>query len=178
VGSPACADDVALLAGSHQELQTQLLVTENFASKGRYKINPTKSNLLIFNSRHTTDQWNDSIRTSIFSQPIKVVENTVHLGVHRYARPHDQSSDAIRKGRDTCYSLMGSGLHGVNGVKPTVSLHIWDTFVKPRMLFGLETISLSAQDHKKFSSYQIKLLKQLRSSLYLIERQTWQHMLF
>jgi hypothetical protein len=97
VGSPACADDVALLAGNHQELQTQLLVAENFASKDRYKINPTKSDLLIFNSRYTTDQWNDSIQTSIFSQPIKVVENTVHLGVLRYAKPHDYSSDAYVK---------------------------------------------------------------------------------
>jgi hypothetical protein len=87
VGSPACADDVALLAGNHQELHTQLLVAENFASKDWYTINPTKSDLLIFNSRHTTDEWNDSVWTSIFSQPIKVVENTVHLGVHRRQKP-------------------------------------------------------------------------------------------
>ena len=36
------------------------------------------------------------------------------------------------------YSLMGAGLHGINGINPLIAWKLWRTFVVPRMLYGIE----------------------------------------
>ncbi len=58
---------------------------------------------------------------------------------------------------------MGAGLHGVNGVSPVVSLHMWETFSRSRMLFGLETIHLKCKEVKLLTVYHKKFLKQIQS---------------
>ncbi len=58
---------------------------------------------------------------------------------------------------------MGVGLHGVNGISPVVSLRMWETFARPRMLFGVETIHLNCKELKILSDYHKKFLKQIQS---------------
>ena len=54
---------------------------------------------------------------------------------------------------------MGAGFHGINGIKPTVSLQLWEIYVKPRLLYGLECLTLRKQDYQKLVQYQRKVLK-------------------
>jgi hypothetical protein len=162
VGSPACADDVALLARSVKELQQQTRAAEQHASKDRYNINESKSDILVFNSKTTPDDWNSIHDVRLFNHPVRAAEAAVHLGVDRRTSSKVSISKNIQKGRATTYSLMGADMHGINGIKPTVSLQMWEIFAKPRMLFGLETITLSTEDFKKLESYQTKLVKQLQ----------------
>ena len=45
-------------------------------------------------------------------------------------------------GRKTAFSLMGVGFHSVNGLKACHNDHMWSTFVVPRVVYRLETLSV------------------------------------
>ena len=45
------------------------------------------------------------------------------------------------------------------GINPTVGLQLWEVYVKPRLLYGLECLMLRKQDHQKLNQYQRKVLK-------------------
>ena len=48
---------------------------------------------------------------------------------------------------------MGAGFHGLNGVGPEVSRHIWSIYVRPRLTYGLEALILSPVDIKSLEEY-------------------------
>ena len=62
---------------------------------------------------------------------------------------------------------MGAGLHGLNGVNLEVSISMWQTYVRPRLMYGLESVYLSKSDISKLELYQRKVLRQI---LHLPER--------
>ena len=47
------------------------------------------------------------------------------------------------------YSLMGAGLHGINGINPLIAWKLWRTFVVPRMLYEIETLKITTTDMGK-----------------------------
>ena len=51
--------------------------------------------------------------------------------------------DRVSSGRKTFYSLMGSGLHGLNGLPVKTSLRIYNSYVIPRCLYGLESVKIT-----------------------------------
>lgn len=55
---------------------------------------------------------------------------------------------------------MGAGLHWVNGINPTVSLHLIRTYWVPRLLYGLEATQVLQKDISDISLYYKWLLKQ------------------
>jgi hypothetical protein len=57
---------------------------------------------------------------------------------------------------------MGAGLHGLNGVNPKVSIHLLQTYVTPRLLYGLEILSLTLGDIRNPELYFKKLQKQIQ----------------
>ena len=46
----------------------------------------------------------------------------------------------IKKARRTMYNLMSSGLHGENGLDTETSLHIYQIYVLPVLLYGIEVV--------------------------------------
>ena len=70
--------------------------------------------------------------------------------------------EMIQSARKTAYALMGAGLHGLNGVNPEVSLSLWKTYIRPRLLYGLESIKLSKSDLLKLEKYQRDFLRQIQ----------------
>ena len=63
--------------------------------------------------------------------------------------------------RCTVYDLMGAGFHGLNGVNPEVSISMWQTYVRPRLMYGLLSVYLSKGDISKLELYQRKVLRQI-----------------
>ncbi|KAK3098774.1 hypothetical protein FSP39_022998 [Pinctada imbricata] len=53
------------------------------------------------------------------------------------------------------------GFHGYNGVNPKVSIKMWAMYVKPRMLYGLESQILKRKDIDAINHYHKKVIKQL-----------------
>ena len=88
---------------------------------------------------------------SLSSGQIPVQEDLTHIGIQR-ANHHTAGSldptvlARLCTARKTIYALMGAGLHGLNGLPPLVSMHIYNIYVIPRLVYGLEVIKLSKLD--------------------------------
>jgi hypothetical protein len=158
VGSPACADDVALLARSVKELQQQTRAAERQASMDRYNINASKSDILVFNSKTTPDDWNSILDVSLFNHHVRAAEAAVHLGVDRRTSSKVRILKNIQKGRATTYSLMGAGMHGINCIKPTVSLQMWIFSPSPGFCSALKPLPSQLQISRNWSPIKQNLL--------------------
>ena len=166
MGTPTCADDICLLSHSEYEIQCLLNLCKHYADTERYKIHPQKSVLSCYN---IDKEWlaflkeNGNIRLG--DESLQIVEKFTHLGIDRYTC-HDASTkliqDRIHLGRKTSYAMMGAGLYGVNGLPPLVSVNLYQTFVIPRMISGLETVTLKKSDMVKLEIYHKTTLKRLQ----------------
>ena len=58
---------------------------------------------------------------------------------------------------------MGAGLHGINGLIPTTSLHIFSTFVLPRITYSLESLNLTPADIRILETAHKTFLRQIQS---------------
>ena len=79
-----------------------------------------------------------------------------HLGIDRHAgssTSDDFIEARISLARRTAYSLMGTGFHGVNGVSPQYSIPVYMTYVLPRMLYGLDAITLKEKHVKSLEQF-------------------------
>ena len=68
------------------------------------------------------------------------VDKTMHVGICRSADSDENDVTENIKNRRTMYSLMSAGLHGENGLDPETSLHLYQTYVLPVLLYGMEVI--------------------------------------
>ncbi len=156
--APTCADDISLLANSKDQLQILINTVENYSKQENYKLQPAKC--AIF-----TDEKPDSF--IINDNPVPQPETTVHLGIthHRNSKKtiatHIQAN--IEKARRTMYSLMGAGLHGMNGLNPASCLHILNVYVLPILLYGLEILLPSRTELMPLETFYRKTLKQILS---------------
>ena len=75
--------------------------------------------------------------------------------------------DRIKTARNTVYALMDAGIHGLSGVSPEISVCIWETYIRSRLLYGLESINLTKSDIPKLELYQKSILRYI---LHLPER--------
>ena len=63
------------------------------------------------------------------------------MGIKRSAIFNEATAEEnIKKARKMLYSLMGSGLHGYNGLDPETAVHIYQTYVLPTLVYGLKVI--------------------------------------
>jgi hypothetical protein len=58
--------------------------------------------------------------------------------------------------------MMGSGFHGYNGIHLEATLKMWNMYILPRMLYGLEALLLRAADIERLETYQRSILRQLQ----------------
>ena len=63
------------------------------------------------------------------------------MGIKRSAVSNEPTvEENIKKARKTMYSLMGPGLHGHNGLDPETAVQLYQVYVLPTLLYGLELI--------------------------------------
>ena len=95
----------------------------------------------------------------------RLVEECTHLGIKRDSVSNTGHSttveDRIKSARGCAYSLMGAGLHGENGGNPRVSLSLWNTYVLPRLTYGLDVLTLSNSEIQKLNQFHKRFLKQV-----------------
>ena len=74
------------------------------------------------------------------------VQRYKHLGIIRECNSKKNNEilieERMKTARCTVYALMGAGMHGLNGVNPEVSISMWQTYVRPRLMYGLEVCLL------------------------------------
>lgn len=161
IGNPTCADDVALLASSPEELQLMLWEAVRYARKYRYKIHPTKTHISVISNLKTEKDstW------KLGEISIKLSDSSVHLGMTRAGKKESSINvnERISSARRTSYSLMNTGLHGSNGLNPMTSYIIYKAYVLPRLLYGLEVLKLTKGQIEQLSKYHIQTLRNIQS---------------
>ena len=162
IGCPVCADDVILLSFCPREIKGQVQTTVAYSRRERYEVHPVKTQYIGFGAAETVD-------LKIGDDPITNVDSFQHLGITRSKGYRGQLSldttidDRVSLARRTSYALMGAGLHGYNGISPTVSTSIYRVYVVTRLLYGLETLVLLAKHVKQLNEYHRATLKVLQS---------------
>ena len=127
LGSPTCADDVVLLANTVIDIQTQMGIVYSYSTRERYHIHPDKSKCITFGMKFPP-------LVKLNDKEFIPTESLTHLGIDRYS--NDQSPDAsiddrLSLGRRLAYALMDSWFHGMNGISPVISIHIYRKYVLP-----------------------------------------------
>ena len=161
IGSPTCADDVALLASSVEELQLMLQEALRFARKKRYKIHPTKTCIVLLSNKNP----DMDCKWFLGENTIHLSDDALHLGVKRAGEKESSINvkERISLARRTSYSLMNTGLHGSTGLNPMTSYIIYKAYVLPRLLYGLETLTLTKGQVEQLSKYHIQTLRNIQS---------------
>ncbi|XP_033724537.1 uncharacterized protein LOC117314580 [Pecten maximus] len=136
IPAPTCADEVALIAESKEELAILINMAVDYSNREHYVLQPTKSVVMQVASSDTKELVPHH-NFEINGTAMPIVKQTSHMGILRASRNQNQIAIAenIRKGRQAAYALMGPGLHGRNGLESHTACHLIRTFVLPIILY-------------------------------------------
>jgi hypothetical protein len=160
MGTITVCDDKTVLSKVKEGLQVGLDTCTNHANNERYQNGIEKSQVMVRGG----DLSDSSSAWHLNGEQLVVTPEYTHLGLKRTnSKDTKLAENTMKKMRTTAYSLMGAGLHGTNGVNPTVSYKIWNIFVLPRALYGLESLHITKKDKELVRNQEKKILKQLQS---------------
>ena len=159
VGTPTCADDIAFIESDNRNLQLMFNVLDRYAKQHHYKIHPIKTKIIECGKKGNDFEW------SLGSNVIPKAEEAIHLGLIRSAKYEGNKNvdERIKLARRTQYALIGTGLHGTNGLDPVTSYKIYKTYVLPRLIYGLEVLSLNKADVSQLEKFHRKTLRCIQS---------------
>jgi hypothetical protein len=166
-GCPTCADDIVLLSLNNNEMQEMLDMVLDYAGDHRFQIHPVKSNAII---KTVGKRKIDSIAEN--QKELKLGDNTLHfksetphLGLTRSSSDENRINieERIALARRTLYTLIQTGVHGINGLNLRTSCKIYQVYVIPRLLYGLETLNLKNKDMTTLFIFHLSTLKPLQS---------------
>ena len=80
----------------------------------------------------------ESSEYTLEGQEIKRFQKLKHLGITYQENNKIKLDERLKMARQTIYALLGSDLHARSGMSPVVLMKIWNTYVAPRFLYGLE----------------------------------------
>ncbi|CAC5417961.1 unnamed protein product [Mytilus coruscus] len=161
-GCPSCADDIVLLSNDQNEMQEMLNTVYDYSSDHRFLIHPVKSNTIVKSINKRTSERIQQTTTN-FTLGDNIMEfksETTHLGLKRTTSEETKINinDRISLARRTLYSLIKTGVHGTNGLNPRTSCKIYQVYVIPRLLYGLEILNLQNKDTVALCSFHLSTL--------------------
>ena len=149
-GCPSCADDIVLLSNDQNEMQEMLSTVYDYSSDHRFLIHPIKSNTIVksINKRNGERIQETTENFTLGNNTMEFKFETTHLGLRRTTSEENKINvnDRISPARRTLCSLIKTGVHGTNGLNPRTSCKIYQVYVVPRLLYGLETLDLQNKD--------------------------------
>ena len=159
LGAPTTADDTALLSATRVGAQTQINVAQDDANNHRYNFSTVKTKAIVINPSPLGEA---PLRLN--NLPVDISHQETHLGLQRTPDSKAEATikERIKSARRAAYSLMGAGLHGLNGVGPKVSKHLIEIYVTPVLLHSLEALILSEKDYKMLDQFYRTLLRQIQ----------------
>lgn len=162
--APTCADDVALISNNPLELQTMIDIVVDFSKREGYLLQPTKSVVLPVKSKCKSMEINDGFwKLNNCNMPI--VTQASHIGIQKSENCSAMTTvtENIRKARRALYSLMGTGLHGENGLDPETAMSMIRTFILPILTYGLEIVLPKGKNLDNINRQYKKWIKQILS---------------
>ncbi|CAC5422224.1 unnamed protein product [Mytilus coruscus] len=148
--TPTCVDDVAIISNNHLELQMLINIAANFSKR-----EGTLTNSIEIEE----DFWN------INNKQMSVVEYSTHIGIQKCQQNSTKFTveENIKKTRRSFYSLMGTGLHGKNGLGPETDITILNTYVMPILTYGLDILLPTGRILDSIHQFHKKMIKQILS---------------
>lgn len=174
VSIPTCADDVTEVTDHEDNLQVMMSLAEDDGRRDRYHYGIPKTNILVHSApkHHLHRVW------KLDGEDVDRVSEAKHLGVHRNTAGTtvDTIQESLKKGRRATFSMMGTGFYGYNGIHLEAMLKMWNMYIVPRMLYGLEALLMQDSDIERLEVYQRSVLRSIQhlspgtanASLYLL----------
>ncbi|CAC5396984.1 unnamed protein product [Mytilus coruscus] len=143
------------------EIQAMLNIAYKFSCQHRYNIHPEKSTLIKTERIKTSKQQHP---ITLGEKPIKEDQQTTHLGIIRASKNETKLNiqEHISVAR-TLYTLIPVGLNGQEGLNPIKAYKIYQAYVLPRLLYGLEVLSLNATQMSDLKQFHLKTLRCFQS---------------
>ena len=165
VGTLAVADDFLFLSNCPDELQIMLNLSSSFSGERRYKIHTIKTTLVSRISTRTSREKDFDRQWFIGEPEIGQKCETEHLGIIRSEKNENNLNlkKRISLARRTLYALIKTGVHGCNDIDPKTSFKIYQVYVLPRLLYGLEVLSLSRKQLDELEKFHLETLKNIQS---------------
>ena len=137
-----------------------LNITHEYAQAWRYRINPSKSCIIIFNNR--SKDATEQLTWRLGDEPIQLAKQHPHLhvGIIKSSTKYDPSDKMISKGTQTFYALTGAGAY-TGGPLPHHCARLWKFYCIPRMLYGVAVIKLNQAVRNKLDRAQHQLFKKI-----------------
>ena len=98
----------------------------------------------------------------MFLKTIKTEQQSPHLGIFRDTKMKVNVEERISLARKTAYALMGTGLHSGNGLTKPLCAYLRQTYVIPRLVYGLEVQKITKTDLECLEKFQRKCLRQIQ----------------
>ncbi|CAC5387799.1 unnamed protein product [Mytilus coruscus] len=152
VGATTCAYDIAFISNNEYEFQIMVNVIDSYAKEHHYKIHPTKIEIIDCSKHKSNYNW------TMGGKIVKTTDCSEHLGIKRTdgKEYNFNIKERIQTARRTKYALMGSGVHGTNGLNQSISYQIYKTYVIPRLTYGLEVLPLTKSNTEELEIFHRK----------------------
>lgn len=164
--APTCADDIALVATSPMDLQILINMVDEYSKMERYELQAAKSLIVPVKPKVPLEILQEIQPWRINDSQIQVVPTATHLGMQIDTITGGMAGTIdtnISKARRALYSLMGAGLHGKNGLSPSITISCYNTYILPILIYGLDVLLPNDSELKPASELHRKLLLQLCS---------------
>ena len=145
-----------LLSSSPIDLQAMINIAAADASWERYKFSSKKTKAFVSKARARSDRHIENCWSLGGTQ----LEET-HLGIVRTSdtKTTETVQNNITISRRALYALLSSGMHGLNGVHPQVSLKLWNSYILP---YGLQQMVCSKKDLELIEIFQRSTFRRLQ----------------
>ena len=139
-------------------------IAYKYSCHHRYNIHPQKS-ALIKTERNKMKSLTEPVKLG--EKPLQTVNQTVrvHLGSIRANKNETNLNiqEHISIAWKTLYSLIPVGLNGKNGLDPVTAYKIYQAYVLPRLLYGLEVLPLNVSQITELKQFHTKTLRYFQS---------------
>ena len=160
VGALMVADDLVISSRTIQGMQALVTEAEMDASRERFSFSQKKTRTMVFGAKKSTAEPD----IKLYDARLEQSNAETHLGIIRSEKGtnSDTVKERVKTARRTSYSILGAGLHGLNGTGPEVGRHIWNIFVMPRLTYGLEALRLSSTETIALEEYYRRNLRSIQ----------------
>lgn len=159
-GNPTLADDISLIATSPNNLQSMIDIVAQYTCDWDFKINVSKSNILII-TRSRSLQVPDF---KILGETIPKVKTVTHLGIdiQDNLKLRTRIEQRCQKGKNSFYAMSVLGLHP-SALNPLKSVNFYRKVVLPSILYGSELWNgLSESDASILNRTQHGIVKRIQ----------------
>ena len=156
-GAPMYADDLALVAGSPEELQAMLDIVHNYAQKW-------KSVVMVFGETTRTRRLARSARKwTLGDEVLKEVDEQHHLGILRtvFNSTIHRTNERATAGRSTFYALNTVGSR-FGRLHPLTSLKFYQALCLPLLLYGSEPWTLTKTELLSLEQVHRRILRTIQ----------------